>query len=58
MSKTFRPYETDQPFLLPASMTEWLPEDHLCYFVSDVVDQLELSGIMRRYAGEERGYPP
>lgn len=58
MSKTFRPYETDQPFLLPASMTEWLPEDHLCYFVSDVVDQLDLSAIMRRYAGEERGYPP
>jgi transposase len=39
-------------------MSEWLPEDHLCYFVSDVVEQLDLSAIMGRYAGEERGYPP
>ena len=58
MSKTFRPYDPDQVFLMPASMSEWLPEDHLCYFVSDVVDQLDLSSIMVRYAGEERGYPP
>ena len=58
MSKTFRPYEPDQIFLLPASMREWLPDDHLAYFISDVVDHLDLSGIMERYAGEERGYPP
>ncbi len=58
MSKTFRPYEVDQAFLMPVSMSEWLPEDHLCHFVSDVVDQLDLSAVMRRYAAEERGYPP
>jgi len=43
---------------MPASMREWLPSDHLAYFISDVVDHLELSVIMERYAGEERGYPP
>ena len=58
MSKTFRPYEPDQISLMPASMQDWLPTDHLSYFISDVVDHLDLSAIMERYAGEERGYPP
>lgn len=58
MSKTFRPYEPDQIILMPASMQDWLPSDHLAYFISDVVDHLDLSAIMERYAGEERGYPP
>jgi len=58
VSKTFRPYEPDQISLMPASMREWLPSDHLSYFISDVVDHLDLSAIMERYAGEERGYPP
>ncbi len=58
MSKTFRPYEPDQIFLMPTSMRDWLPADHLAYFISDVVEQLDLSVIMQRYRGEERGYPP
>lgn len=58
MSKTFRPYEPDQIFLMPASLREWLPSNHLAYFVSDVVGQLDLSAITERYAREERGYPP
>ena len=58
MSKVFRPYEPDQDFLLPASMREWLPSGHLAYFVSDVVEQLDLSAVTERYAHEERGYPP
>jgi len=58
VSKTFRPYEPDQIFLMPTSMRDWLPADHLAYFISDVVEQLDLSVIMQRYRGEERGYPP
>ena len=58
MSKTFLPYEPDQIYLMPASMQEWLPNGHLVYFLSDIVDQLDLSKIMERYAHEERGYPP
>jgi len=58
VSKTFRPYEPDQDFLMPASMREWLPADHLAYFISDIVDQLDLSTILVRYASEDRGYPP
>ena len=36
----------------------WLPEDHLAFFVSDLVDQLDLSAITTVYEDEERGYPP
>ena len=58
MSKTFRPYAPDQMLLMPVALQEWLPLDHLAYFISDVVDQLDLSAIMSRYEKEERGYPP
>src|ERR1700722_9692837 len=36
MGKIYRPYLPEQGFLLPASLREWLPENHLVYFVSDV----------------------
>lgn len=42
MSKTFRPYELNQRLLLPPDLREWLPEDHLAFFVSDGVDALDL----------------
>lgn len=58
MSKTFRPYEPDQMFLMPISMRDWLPADHLAYFISDVVDEMDLSAIIKRYKDEDRGYPP
>ena len=58
MSKTFRPYDPDQMFLMPVSMRDWLPADHLAYFISDVVDELDLSMIIKRYKDEDRGYPP
>jgi transposase len=58
MAKTFRTYLPEQNLLLPASLREWLPDDHLSYFVSDVVDQLDLSAIERVYEDEDRGQPP
>ena len=57
MSKTFLPYDPEQQLLLPAALQEWLPPDHLAYFISDVVDQLDLSAITGRYE-EQRGGPP
>ena len=57
MSKTYRPYDPDQQLLLPAALQEWLPTDHLAYFISDIVDQMDLSEITGRY-GEQRGGPP
>lgn len=57
MAKTFREYEPDQMLLMPPSLHDWLPEDHLAYFVSDLVERLDLSEIFDSY-DEERGYPP
>ena len=58
MAKTYRPYVPEQDLLLPPSLRDWLPEDHLAYFVSDLVDHLDLSAIMKVYEDEDRGYPP
>ena len=58
MGKSYRPYLPDQEFLLPPSLREWLPENHLIYFVSDVVDNLNLSALEAVYGDEQRGQPP
>lgn len=58
MAKTFRPYVPEQELLLPPSVKDWLPDDHLAYFVSDLVDELDLSAIVAPYETEERGFPP
>ena len=58
MSKTYLSYEPDQQLLLPAALQEWLPDDHLAYFISDVVDQLDMSEVTARYERERRGGPP
>ena len=47
----FRPIDRATPFLLPPSVEDWLPEDHLARFVVDIVDQLDLSALTRQYRG-------
>ena len=54
-SKTYLPYDPDQQLLLPAALQEWLPQDHLAYFISDVADQLDLAEITERYEQETPG---
>src|SRR5262245_11270403 len=58
MGKSYRPYLPDQEFLLPPSLRDWLPENHLVYFVSEVVDNLDLSAMEAVYGDEQRGQPP
>src|SRR5205809_3807523 len=58
MAKTYRPYVPEQDLLLPPSLRDWLPDDHLVYLVGDVVVALALSAIMSVYEDEDRGYPP
>jgi transposase len=59
MPKIFRPYSLDQRLLLPPDLREWLPEDDLAWFISDTVDELDLSAILRSYEmGDGRGQPP
>ncbi len=37
MDKRFRPYNLNQALLLPPDLRDWLPEEHLALFISDVV---------------------
>ena len=49
----FRPIDRATPFLLPPSVDDWLPKDHLARFVVDIVDQLDLSALIRQYRGTD-----
>src|SRR5699024_7244742 len=47
----FRLVDRETSYLLPPSVDEWLPDDHLARFVVEVVDQLDISRIERAYTG-------
>lgn len=49
MNKRFRVCDFNQPFLLPPSLQDWLPEDHLGRFVAEVCNELDLSAIYAEY---------
>src|SRR5271163_3808141 len=55
MAKGYRTYLPEQDLLLPPRLGEWLPENHLVYLVSEVVDQLDLSAMHAVYEKEKRG---
>jgi transposase len=59
MAKTFREWNVEQSWLLPPSVMDFVPPDHVAHFVRDTVrEQLDLSEIIAPYEQEERGYPP
>jgi len=58
MAKSYRPYVPEQSLLLAPNVRDWLPENHLAYFIGDVIDELDLSAFESYYEQEERGYPP
>ncbi|MCA9315335.1 MAG: transposase, partial [Planctomycetes bacterium] len=55
MEPLFRPYTPDQHHLLPPSLRDWLAEDHLAYFISDTVDDLDLGAFLARYRTQGAG---
>lgn len=55
--RNFKEYHPDQMLLLPPSLQEWLPEDHLAYFLSDVVEEMDLRDIYAEYDGSSGGQP-
>lgn len=58
MATSYLPYTPGQSLLLPPSVDEWLPAGHLAYFLSDTVDQLDLSAFHARYVqGGSRNQP-
>jgi transposase len=58
MPTSFRPYAPGQDLLLPQRLTDWLPEGHLAYFISDVVEELNVSAFYRPYEGDGRRKAP
>jgi transposase len=55
MPRNYRRYEPDQSLLLPPSLRDWLPEDHLAFFISDSVDAMDLRAFDARYGDEGPG---
>jgi len=58
MSKTYRPWNPNQQYLLPPSVQDWLPENNLVYFLLDTVNELDISAITEKYEQTKRGFPP
>jgi transposase len=55
MAYNFLACDRDQAFLLPPNVRDWLPADHLAWFVLDVVDQLDLGPFLRAYRADGHG---
>jgi transposase len=47
----FHPIDRHTGYLLPPSVDEWLPEDHLARFVVEVIEGLDISALEKAYAG-------
>ena len=58
MARDFIPVDREQLLLMPPSLTEWLPEDHLVWTVLGAVDQMDLSRFSERYRLGAAGRPP
>ena len=48
---TFKPYSQEQAMLLPPSLAEMIPEEHLVRVVNRVVDEMDISAIVAKYKG-------
>ena len=57
MAQNFIACDRDQVLLLPPSLGEWLPADHLARFVIETVEQLDLDAIYRYYRQDGHGRP-
>jgi transposase len=55
MAYNFLACDRDQAFLLPPEVREWLPVDHMAWFVLDVVDQLDLGPFLAAYRADGHG---
>ena len=59
MGHHFVSLDRSTPFLLPPSLQEWLPEDHLARFIVEIVEQLDLRPLEKAYAGRgSKAYHP
>src|ERR671930_1210236 len=57
MAHNFLRGDRDQAFLLPPDLRDWLPADHLAWFILDVVDQLDLAPFYLAHCDDAHGHP-
>ena len=50
MAQNFVGADRGQVFLVPPSLRDWLPQDHLAWWVIDAVAEMDLSPFMRGIA--------
>ena len=55
MGYNIKTYNHNQPFLLPPTLQEWLPEKELAWFILEIVGQLDLSAFYKRYRLDGQG---
>jgi transposase len=55
VASNFTPVDREQLLLMPPSVADWLPEDHLAWFVIDVVAELDVSSFLSGYRLDGRG---
>jgi transposase len=55
MSFNFLPCDREQRMLLPPSVGEWLPPEHVAWCVIEAVDQFDLSAFLAEYRADGRG---
>jgi transposase len=55
MAQNFIACDREQSFLLPPDVREWLPEDHLAWFVIDVIRVMDTSGFYAAYRDDGHG---
>jgi transposase len=62
MAKSYRSWTPAQSYLLPPSPAEWLPEEHLVYFILDLMEGIDVGEIERPMQKKdhrgERPYSP
>src|SRR3954470_8608369 len=57
MAQRFIACDREQSFLMPPDLREWLPEDHLAWFVIDAVESMELDAFYAVYRADGRSRP-
>lgn len=59
MTSKFKATDRKTPFILPPSIEDWIPEDHLARFIVDIVSMLDLSSLREAYKGHgSKAYDP
>ena len=57
---TYKPYEQNQPYLIPPSVEELIPQNHLVRLVNEVIDDMGIECLLRKYqvgGGASRYHP-